>query len=52
MQRFPKGHRLQLVVAASDMAYAGNQVPQPVTIVTSKGNPGTLKLPVTAPLTF
>ena len=52
VQRFAKGHRLQLVVAASDMAYAGNHVPQPVTIVTSKADPGTLKLPLTAPLTF
>jgi predicted acyl esterase len=52
VQRFAKGHRLQLVVAASDMAYAGNHVPQPVTIVTSKANPGTLRLPLTAPLTF
>jgi len=41
-----------VVVAASDMAYAGNHVPQPVTIVTSKANPGTLRLPLTAPLTF
>jgi len=27
-------------------------VPQPVTIVTSRADPGTLKLPLTAPLTF
>jgi len=52
VQRFAKGHRLELVVAASDMAYAGNHVPQPVTIVTSRADPGTLKLPLTAPLTF
>ena len=39
VQRFAKGHRLQLVVAASDMAYAGNHVPQPVTIVTSRAEP-------------
>ena len=52
MQRFQKGHRLQLVIAASDLAYAGNQVPQPVTIVTSKGNPGTLRLPLHGSLTF
>jgi predicted acyl esterase len=52
VQRFPKGHRLQLVVAASDMAYAGNAAPQPVSVVTSKANPGVLSLPLTAPLTF
>ena len=52
VQRFQKGHRLQLVIAASDLAYAGNHVPQSVSIVTSKANPGTLKLPLTAPLKF
>ena len=52
VQRFAKGHRLQLVVAASDFAYAGNALPQPVSIVTSRANPGVLSLPLTAPLTF
>ena len=32
VQRFAAGHRIQVAIAASDAAYAGNVVPQPVTI--------------------
>ena len=50
VQRFATGHRIQLVVAASDAAYAGNAVPQPVTITTAPGSPSRLDLPLTGPL--
>ncbi|MEA2348640.1 MAG: hypothetical protein QOG62_2427 [Thermoleophilaceae bacterium] len=46
VHRFAKGHRIQLVVAGSDLAYRGNILPQPVTILTSAGNPGVVSLPV------
>jgi predicted acyl esterase len=48
VQRFPAGHRIQLVVAASDMAYANNLAPQPVTITTSPAAPGVLRMPLTS----
>ena len=47
VQRFPAGHRIQVVVAASDAAYAGNTLPQPVTITTSKAAPSSVLLPLT-----
>ena len=31
VQRFDTGHRIRVVVAAGDLAYAGNLAPQPVT---------------------
>lgn len=52
VQRFDKGHRIRLVVAASDSAYAGNAAPQPVTVSTGPGDPSTLKLPLTGVLRF
>jgi predicted acyl esterase len=51
-QRFPAGHRIRLVVAASDAAYAGNAAVQPVTITTSPSAPGTLRMPVYGDLAF
>ncbi|MBV9832204.1 MAG: prolyl oligopeptidase family serine peptidase [Marmoricola sp.] len=52
VHRFGTGHQVQVVVAASDAAYAGNAVPQPVTITTSPTAPSTLTLPMTSGLTF
>ena len=50
VHRFGKGHRIQVVLAASDFAYAGNQETQPVTVVTTQARPGTLRMPLTTPL--
>ena len=52
VQRFEAGHRIRVVVAASDAAYAGNTVPQPVTVSTSPTRPSLLRLPLTRSLTF
>ncbi len=52
VQRFAAGHRIQLVIAASDAAYAGNTVVQPVMVTTSPGSPSTLRLPLTGGLSF
>ena len=50
VQRFPAGHRIRVTVAASDAAYAGNHVPQPVTITTSAAAPSLIRMPLTTPL--
>ena len=52
VHRFAAGHRIQVAIAASDTAYAGNAVPQPVTISTSPLAPSALRLPVTSALKF
>ncbi|HET6625625.1 MAG TPA: alpha/beta fold hydrolase [Nocardioidaceae bacterium] len=52
VHRFRAGHRIRVVVAASDFAYANNAVPQPVTVRTGPGAPGVLRLPLTGPLRF
>ena len=52
VHRFATGHRIQVAVAASDFAYAGNTAPQPVTITTNPLAPSTLALPLTSSLTF
>ena len=52
VHRFATGHRIQVAVAASDFAYAGNTAPQPVTITTSPLAPSTLALPLTSTLAF
>ncbi len=52
VHRFATGHRLQVVLAASDFAYAGNTAAQPVTISTSPSAPSTLALPLTSRLAF
>jgi predicted acyl esterase len=52
VQRFPAGHRIRLVVAAGDAAYAGNAAPQPVTITTSPSAPTSLAMPLRTRLAF
>ncbi|MEV0126515.1 CocE/NonD family hydrolase [Streptomyces sp. NPDC050703] len=46
VHRYAKGHRLRLVVAASDGAYGGNKGVKPVTVTSAPGDTGTLDLPV------
>lgn len=46
VQRWPAGHRVRLVLAASDAAYAGNTAVYPVTVTTGPSDPGVLRLPV------
>jgi predicted acyl esterase len=46
VQRWAKGHRIQLVLAASDTAYNGNTAVLPVTIAANPADPGVLTLPV------
>ena len=46
VQRIEAGHRIRVVLAASDAAYAGNTVPQPVTVTTSPRRPSLLRLPL------
>ncbi len=48
VQRVPKGHRLAVVLAASDSDHRGNTLPGDVTVTTSKAAPGVLELPVTS----
>jgi predicted acyl esterase len=45
-QRFAAGHKIRLVIAAGDLAYANNAVAQPVTVLTSRLAPGKLELPL------
>ena len=47
VQRIRAGHRIRVVIAASDQAYSGNTAAQPVTITTSLNRPSLLRLPVT-----
>jgi len=49
VQRFAAGHRVQLVFATGDAAYAGNALAHTVTVLTDGGNPGVLRLPVVGP---
>ena len=51
-QQFAAGHRIRLVLAAGDAAYANNAVAQPVTVLTSPAAPGTLSLPLLAAPAF
>ncbi|MFI1364040.1 CocE/NonD family hydrolase [Streptomyces griseochromogenes] len=46
VHRYPKGHRLRFVIAASDDAYFGNRGIKPVTVVSAPGDTGVLELPV------
>jgi predicted acyl esterase len=50
VQRFPAGHRIRVTVAASDFAYAGNHVAQPVTVRTSAATPSLIRMPLTTAL--
>ena len=52
VHRFATGHRLRLVIAASDFAYANNLAPQQVTVLTGAADPGTLSLPIVGQLQF
>lgn len=52
VHRFAQGHRIQLVLAASDAAYAGNTAVQPVTVTTDPQRPSVLRMPLTGPLRF
>jgi len=51
-QRFAAGHRIRLVIAGGDLAYANNAVAQPVTVNTSPVAPGRLELPLVSALAF
>nr|WP_229881871.1 CocE/NonD family hydrolase [Streptomyces alanosinicus] len=46
VHRYPAGHRLRFVIAASDDAYVGNRGIKPVTVVSAPGDTGVLRLPV------
>jgi predicted acyl esterase len=46
VHRYRAGHRIAVVVAATDAAYRNNKVVTPVTVTTSPGAPGVLRLPV------
>ncbi|MFL6138250.1 MAG: CocE/NonD family hydrolase [Frankiaceae bacterium] len=46
VHRFAAGHRISLVVAASDAAYRNSPVVTPVTVTTSAAAPSSLTLPV------
>ncbi len=52
VHKFKKGHTIQVVVAASDFAYADNAAAQPVTVTTGPVAPSTLRLPLTGTLAF
>jgi len=49
VQRLPAGHRIRVVLAASDSAYAGNAAVHPVTVHTGPERPSRLTLPVVGP---
>jgi ABC-2 type transport system ATP-binding protein len=46
VHRYDAGHRLSVVVAATDAAYRNNKTVQPVTVLTDPADPGVLRLPV------
>jgi ABC-2 type transport system ATP-binding protein len=46
VHRFAKGHRIELVIAATDGAYRNATPVQPVTVTTSRSQPTQLTLPV------
>ncbi len=48
VHRFAAGHKLQLALAASDVAYKGTGLAGPVTVVDSAAAPNSLTLPVVA----
>jgi len=52
VHQFKKGHKIRVVIAASDFAYANNLTVQPVTVLTSKAAPSVLGLPLTGDLRF
>lgn len=52
VHRFERRHRIRVVIAASDFAYANNALAQPVTVTTSRKAPSVLRLPLTGGLRF
>ncbi|MFH9727332.1 CocE/NonD family hydrolase [Streptomyces sp. NPDC017254] len=46
VHRYEAGHRLELVIAASDTAYSGNRGVKPVTVVSAPEETGTFELPL------
>ncbi|WP_027860161.1 CocE/NonD family hydrolase [Marmoricola sp. URHB0036] len=52
VHRFATGHRIQVAIAASDAAYAGNTLVQPVAVMSGPDSGSTLGLPVVGQLTF
>ena len=46
VHRYPAGHRLRLVLAASDQAYVGSRAPHTITITVDPSTPFRLRLPV------
>ena len=52
VHKFKKGHKIRVVIAASDFAYGNNLTVQPVTVLTSKVAPSVLRLPLTGKLRF
>ncbi|MGH3658709.1 MAG: CocE/NonD family hydrolase, partial [Micromonosporaceae bacterium] len=49
VHRWPAGHRIRVVLAASDAVYANNTAVLPVTVRTTVGDPPVLSLPVLGP---
>lgn len=52
VQRIPAGHRLSVVVAASDSGYRGNTLPGLATLTTTPASPGRLELPIVSGTAF
>jgi ABC-2 type transport system ATP-binding protein len=52
VQHFAAGHRIRVVLAASDLAYRGNNVAQPVTVTTSRTAPSVIRMPLHGDLAF
>jgi hypothetical protein len=49
VHRYATGHRIELVLAATDQAYLGNRVPGALTVTADPAHPGVLSLPVVSP---
>lgn len=52
VERFEKGHRIEVVVAAGDAAFANDPTVRPGTVRTSRSAPSVLRLPLTGELDF
>jgi len=48
VHRYATGHKIRLVLAASDVSYQNNRVPQVVSVLTDRAAPGVLTVPVLA----
>jgi ABC-2 type transport system ATP-binding protein len=49
VHRFPKGHRVRLVVATTDQAYLSSRAGHVITVENDPADPNVLMLPVTSP---